>query len=156
MKITLFFCAGNLAETLEIHRVSQMNGVGRRMPWTMVAFTVGAFGMIGVPPTAGFISKWYLATGAAAAEQPWFIVVLIISSLLNAVYFLPIVYSVWFMHPTGPWPADHRFGRFETRATLLGPPLVTAFLILAVGLLANVPFSPLDWAKMIVARKYGP
>lgn len=156
MKITLFFCAGNLAETLEIHRVSQMNGVGRRMPWTMAAFTVGAFGMIGVPPTAGFISKWYLATGAAAAEQPWFILVLVISSLLNAAYFLPIVYAAWFKRPAGPWPADHRFGRLETRATLLGPPLVTACLIVAVGLLANVPFSPLDWAKMIVAREYGP
>jgi multicomponent Na+:H+ antiporter subunit D len=156
MKITLFFCAGNLAETLEIHRVSEMNGVGRRMPWTMVAFTVGAFGMIGVPPTAGFISKWYLATGAAAAEQPWFILVLAISSLLNAVYFLPIVYAAWFKQPAGPWPADHRFGRFETRITLLGPPVLTAFLIVAAGLLANVPFSPLDWAKLIVAREYGP
>ena len=156
MKITLFFCAGNLAETLEIHRVSQMNGVGRRMPWTMAAFTIGAFGMIGVPPTAGFISKWYLATGAAAAEQPWFIVVLIISSLLNAGYFLPIIYAVWFKEPAGPWPADYRFGQLETRATLLGPTLVTAFLVVAVGLLANVPFSPLDWAKMIVAREYGP
>lgn len=156
MKITLFFCAGNLAETLEIHRVSQIDGVGRRMPWTMAAFTIGAFGMIGVPPTAGFISKWYLAIGAAAADQPWYILVLIISSLLNAVYFLPIVYAAWFKEPTGPWPADHRFGRLETRATLLGPPLVTACLIVAVGLLANVPFSPLDWAKMIVAREYGP
>ena len=156
MKITLFFCAGNLAETLEIHYVSQMNGVGRRMPWTMAAFTVGAFGMIGAPPTAGFMSKWYLASGAAAAEQPGFIVVLAISSLLNAAYFLPIVYVAWFKQPAGPWPADYHLGRFETRATLLGPPLVTAFLILAVGLLANMPFSPLDWAKMIVAREYGP
>ena len=57
MKITLFFCAGNLAETLGIHRISEMDGVGRRMPWTMAAFTIGVFGMMGVPPTAGFISK---------------------------------------------------------------------------------------------------
>ena len=133
-----------------------MNGVGRRMPWTMAAFTVGAFGMIGVPPTAGFISKWYLATGAAAAEQPWFILVLIISTCLNAVYFLPIVYSVWFKEPDGQWLVDHRFGRLETRATLLGPPLFTALSIIVVGLLANMPFSPLDWARMIVAREYGP
>jgi len=156
MKITLFFCAGNLAETLEIHRVSEMNGVGRRMPWTMAAFTVGAFGMIGVPPTAGFISKWYLATGAAAADQPWFILVLVLSSFLNAAYFLPIVYAVWFKPPAGRPPAVRRFGPFETRLTLLVPPLVTAFLIIATGLLADVPFSPLDWAKLIVAREYGP
>jgi multicomponent Na+:H+ antiporter subunit D len=52
MKITLFFCAGNFAETLGIHKVSEMNGVGRRMPWTMLAFTIAALGMIGVPPIA--------------------------------------------------------------------------------------------------------
>ena len=155
MKITLFFCAGNLAETLGIRRVTEMNGVGRRMPWTMAAFTVGALGMIGVPPTAGFISKWYLAIGAAAADQPWFILVLVISSLLNAAYFLPIVYAVWFKQPAGPWSAARRCGRLETRPTLLAPPLLTAFLIVAIGLLANVPFSPLDWAKLIVAQEYG-
>ena len=69
MKITLFFCAGNLAETLGVHKISEMNGAGRRMPWTMAAFTVGAFGMIGAPPIAGFISKWYLGLGALETGQ---------------------------------------------------------------------------------------
>ncbi len=68
MKITMFFCAGNLAETLGIHRISEMNGVGRRMPWTMTAFSLAALGMIGVPPLAGFISKWYLGLGALEAD----------------------------------------------------------------------------------------
>ncbi|MCB1742268.1 MAG: monovalent cation/H+ antiporter subunit D family protein, partial [Gammaproteobacteria bacterium] len=77
MKITLFFCAGNLAEVSGIHRVDQMAGCGRRMPWTMAAFTLAALGMIGVPPLAGFVSKWYLANGALAAEQQWVIVVLV-------------------------------------------------------------------------------
>ncbi len=58
MKITLFFCAGNLAETLGVHKISQMNGAGKRMPLTMGAFTIASFGMIGVPPIAGFVSKW--------------------------------------------------------------------------------------------------
>ena len=101
MKITLFFCAGNLAERLHIHRVSEMDGAGRKMPWTMGAFTAGAFGMIGVPPMAGFVSKWYLATGALEAGQPWVIGVLAASSLLNAGYFLPIVYRAWFRLPSG-------------------------------------------------------
>ena len=73
-----------------------MDGVGRRMPLTMAAFTLGAFGMIGVPPLAGFVSKWYLATGALEAGQDWVILVLALSSLLNAAYFLPIVYRGWF------------------------------------------------------------
>jgi multicomponent Na+:H+ antiporter subunit D len=104
MKITLFFCAGNLAETLGIHKIDEMDGVGRRMPWTMAAFTVGALGMIGLPPLAGFISKWYLGLGGLAAGQPWIILVLIGSTLLNACYFLPVLHRVWFVEPRQDWP----------------------------------------------------
>ena len=57
MKITLFFCAGNIAETTRVHKISQMNGIDKRMPVTMTAFTLAAFGMIGIPPFAGFVSK---------------------------------------------------------------------------------------------------
>ena len=154
MKITLFFCAGNLAETLGIHKISEMNGVGRRMPWTMAAFTIAAFGMIGAPPLAGFISKWYLGLGALDAGQGWVIFVLVGSSLLNAGYFLPILYAAWFKTPPNTWPAERSFGRRETAWALLAPPLVTAFLTLAVGLLASAPFSPLQWARFITTLEY--
>ncbi len=156
MKITLFFCAGNLAETLGIHKVSEMNGVGRRMPWTMVAFTIGAFGMIGAPPLAGFISKWYLGLGALDAGQGWVIFILAGSSLLNAGYFLPVLYAAWFRAPADTWPAERSFGRYETAWALLAPPLVTAFLTLALGLLASAPFSPLQWARFITTLGYAP
>ena len=154
MKITLFFCAGNLAETLGIHKISEMNGLGRRMPWTMAAFTIGAFGMIGVPPTAGFITKWYLGLGALDMGQGWVIFVLVGSSLLNAAYFLPIVYSAWFREPSIAWPKRHDFGRKETAWALLLPPLVTAAMALGMGLFASMPFSPLGWAKIIEAREF--
>lgn len=91
MKITLFFCAGNYAETLGTHRVSEMNGVGRRMPWTTAAFTVAALGMIGVPFLAGAVTKQYLKLGAAQAGVEWVFWVLTASSALNAAYFLPIL-----------------------------------------------------------------
>jgi multicomponent Na+:H+ antiporter subunit D len=156
MKITLFFCAGNMAETLGLHRISEMNGVARRMPWTMAAFTVAAFGMIGVPPLAGFISKWYLGLGAMEASQPWVLAVLATSTLLNAAYLLPVLHAAWFKEPQGPWHEDRSFGRLETHWALLMPPLVTAFLSLEVGLLAGTPFSPLQWVKLIVERAYAP
>ncbi|MDJ0986659.1 MAG: proton-conducting transporter membrane subunit [Desulfobacterales bacterium] len=156
MKITLFFCAGNLAETLGIHHVGEINGAGRRMPWTMAAFTIGAMGMIGIPPMAGFISKWYLGTGALAAGQDWVILVLLSSSILNAGYFLPIIYRAWFKEPPDTWPAEHVFGRFETHWLLFIPPLITAFLALMVGLLADAPFSPLEWTRLIAAAEYSP
>jgi len=156
MKVTLFFCAGNLAETLGIHKVSDMNGVGRRMPWTMAAFTVGALGMIGVPPLAGFITKWYLGLGALDAGQDWVILVLAGSSLLNAGYFLPVLYAAWFKAPPDAWPAERAYGRRETSWALLLPPVVTALLTLAVGLLASAPFSPLQWARFITTQEYAP
>ena len=154
MKITLFFCAGNLAETLGIHKVSEMRGVGRRMPWTMAAFTVAAFGMIGVPPMAGFISKWYLGLGALEAQMHWVLGVLVVSSLLNAAYFLPILYAAWFKPQRGAWPAEQPRGRFECGWRLLLPPLVTAAFTLAAGLFAATLFSPLEWAQLIMAREY--
>jgi multicomponent Na+:H+ antiporter subunit D len=152
MKITLFFCAGNMAETLDVHRISQMKGVGRRMPLTMTAFSIGAFGMIGVPPLAGFVSKWYLGTGAVAAGQLWVIWVLIGSSVLNAMYFLPILQTAWFQPPQAPWPPPR--GRSEAPWMLLVPSLLTALLALGAGLLAGAPFSPLSWSELIVAREY--
>lgn len=156
MKITLFFCAGNYAETLGVHRISEMAGIGRRMPLTTLAFTTGALGMIGVPPMAGFISKWYLASGALAAGQNWVLLVLMASSLLNAAYFLPILYRAWFQEPVGPWPEERHptRGGSEAHWMLLWPALVTAALAFLIGLFANTPYSPLEWARLIAEREY--
>lgn len=101
MKITLFFCAGLFASVLGIEKIRELRGAGTRMPWTSAAFTVGAFGMIGLPPTAGFISKWQLGVGALESPHPWVLAVLAASSLLNAAYFLPMVYLLWFGEKTG-------------------------------------------------------
>jgi multicomponent Na+:H+ antiporter subunit D len=154
MKITLFFCAGNLAETLGIHKVSEMNGVGQRMPWTMAAFTIGVFGMMGAPPIVGFISKWYLGLGALEAGQEWVILVLAGSSLLNAAYFLPILHRAWFQEPPDAWPEEHDFGNKETAWALLLPPVFTALVALGAGIFALVPFSPLEWAYLIAEREF--
>jgi multicomponent Na+:H+ antiporter subunit D len=158
MKITLFFCAGLLDEKLKITAIDQLDGVGRRMPLTMLAFSIGALGMIGVPPTAGFISKWYLGLGGLQAGQSWVILVLVGSSLLNAAYFLPLLYRAWFK----PLPEDVDESDIDTGRGLerpwgfVGPPLVTAAASLVVGLLAASPLSPLGWATLIVERAYLP
>jgi len=156
MKITLFFAAGNYAETLGIHKVSEMNGVGRRMPGTTLAFTIGALGMIGIPPVAGFISKWYIGLGAVeAGAAEWVMPVLVASSLLNAAYFLPILYRAWFCKASDEWPAAApRNGGLETDALLLWPPVATAALAIAAGLFAAAPYSPLEWAELIAEREY--
>jgi multicomponent Na+:H+ antiporter subunit D len=155
MKVTLFYCAGNVAETLGVHHVSEMGGVGRRMPLTMAAFTVGALGMIGLPPTAGFISKWYLGAGALDAGDAWVLGVLMLSTLLNAAYFLPVIYRAWFLDREDVWPQYRSGGRFETSPWLLLPPIATAVATIAVGLFAGSSISPLEWAERIAERIYG-
>jgi len=158
MKITLFFAAGNYAETLGIHRVSEMDGVGRRMPATTLAFSIGALGMIGIPPVAGFVSKWYLGLGAVEAGMgAWVLPVLIASSLLNAAYFLPVLYRAWFKRAPECWPQEHHpnsAGGFETVGALMWPPVVTGLLALAAGVFAAAPYSPLEWAELIAVREY--
>lgn len=154
MKVTLFYCAGNFAETLGIHRIREMDGVGRRMPWTMAAFSVGALGMIGIPPIAGFISKWTLGLGALEVGQDWVVLVLLGSALLNAMYFLPLLWRGWFARPAA-WHEDNYVdARFETHWMLLLPPLITALLALLVGLLAATVLSPLGWSQLIVEREF--
>ncbi|WP_150301387.1 complex I subunit 5 family protein [Pseudomonas profundi] len=160
MKVTLFYCAGNFAETLGIHHIRELDGVGRRMPLTMAAFTLGALGMIGVPPTAGFISKWYLGLGALEVGWDGVLLVLVISGLLNAAYFLPLIYRGWFGRPPAEWPDERplgtgRPGLGETHWMLLVPVLFTALLALLAGILAGTGFSPLAWSELIINREFG-
>ncbi len=83
------------------------------MPVTMTAFTIGALSMIGVPPTGGFVSKWYILAGAFEADNYVALLTIVLSTVLNAAYFLPIVFAAWFMaeepgdkeHGEAPWPA---------------------------------------------------
>ncbi|TCO74277.1 complex I subunit 5 family protein [Rhodovulum euryhalinum] len=152
MKITMFMAAGNLAEGLGVKKVSQMDGVGRAMPGTMAAFTLAALAMIGLPPFAGFISKWYLAQGGIAAGQDWVIALLLGSSLLNAAYFLPLLHRAWFRDATPE--AANAPARRKISLWLAAPPMITAGFVLVIGVLANAPFSPLEWTRFIVTREF--
>jgi len=154
MKITLFFCAGSFAETLGVKKVSQMQGLGKRMPLTMTAFTIAGLGMIGVPPLAGFISKWHLGLGAVNADMHWVLFVLVTSSLLNAAYFLPIFYVAWFKPAPKNWPTEKSTTRLETHWMLLLPPLITATFVILAGVFAQSVYSPLSWAQLVSSREY--
>jgi multicomponent Na+:H+ antiporter subunit D len=109
MKITLFLCAGAIMVVTGKKNVSEMAGVGKTMPITMLAFTIPALGMAGIPPAVGFISKWYLALGSVEAYKeisPFmitFLFVLLIASLLDVVYFFPIIHTAFFKRQEGEW-----------------------------------------------------
>jgi multicomponent Na+:H+ antiporter subunit D len=98
-KITLFFAAGAILVAAHKTDVSQMHGLGRAMPVTFTAFTIGSLSIIGLPPFAGMWSKWYLALGTVQAEQWALLAVLMISSLLNITYLLPVAIHGFFSRP---------------------------------------------------------
>lgn len=98
-KITLFFCAGAIFVATGKKNISDMTGIGRRMPVTMTAFFIGALSIIGMPPCGGFLSKWFLVLGALEADKIAILAVLLFSSLLNAAYFMPVVYRAFFCPP---------------------------------------------------------
>ncbi|MCB1079650.1 MAG: monovalent cation/H+ antiporter subunit D family protein, partial [Verrucomicrobiae bacterium] len=104
-KITLFFCAGAIFVATGKKYVSELAGLGRRMPITMGAFFVGALGVIGLPPSLGLISKFHLVLGAASAHQTGLLVVFLVSTILNAAYFLPVAWTAFFPK-AGAVPAE--------------------------------------------------
>jgi len=97
MKITLFLCAGAIAVITGIKTIDELAGVGRVLPVTLGAFLIGAFGMCGAPPLAGFISKWHIAAGAIESGHLFFVGVICAGSLLDVVYFFPVLRTAFFM-----------------------------------------------------------
>lgn len=106
-KITLFFTAGAIYVAAHKKNISELDGIGKEMPFTMTAFTIGAISMIGIPPLGGFVSKWYLSLGAVEANQLPILIVIASSTILNACYFLPIVYAAFFKEPAGAHHHEH-------------------------------------------------
>ena len=143
-KITLFFAAGAIYTAAHKTEVSQLDGIGRRMPWTMGAFAIGALSMIGLPPAAGFVSKWYMLSGAMAASHWPAVAVIAGSTLLNAGYFLPIVYRA-FLRPASAEDALHPHGEAPL-------PMVIALSLTAVGTVALFfqPDVPLALARQML------
>lgn len=100
-KITLFFAAGSIYTSLHKSEIKEMRGVFYQMPITMICFSLGAFSMIGLPPTVGLLSKWFIITGAVDAQDFFVLGILVLSTILNASYFLPIIYDAFLRKPLG-------------------------------------------------------
>lgn len=150
MKGTLFLCAGVIIHETGKRNISEMNGIGRRLPITMGAFTVAVLGMIGIPATCGFITKWELGLGTIQAHRPYFIAIILVSSLLNAVYFLPIVYAAYFKKGFEEAAGERRARKLETRGTMLVPAVIGAAMVIILGVFVTAPGLPYQLVKVIV------
>ncbi len=176
MKITLFFCAGAIYATTHKEYIRELDGLGRRMPYTMGAFAAAALAITGMPLLVGFVSKWNLGLGAVQAGQPVFIAVLIGSALLNAAYFFPIVYRAYFgrageeaAHAAGEAPevaipaAGEQVAAAgetvapggEAKPSMLVPLLITAAAALVLGVLPNLGLQFYTLAQMAAAAVAG-
>jgi len=160
MKITLFLCAGAIMVITGKKAISQLAGIGRQMPITMAAFTVGAVGMCGAPPVAGFISKWFLCLGSVQSGYLIFLGVILVSSLLDVIYFFPIVKKAFF--ESSPEDADRGKGAgpgLETRKPLylfmVVPLAVTAILSIVFCFFPGT-FFILDLVEIAVNNLFNP
>lgn len=143
-KITLFFAAGSIYTASHKTEVSQLDGIGRRMPWTMGAFGIGALSMIGLPPSAGFLSKWYMVSGAWEVRHWGALSVILVSTLLNAGYFVPIVYRGFFRKSQN---GEREHG--EAPATMVAALVATAAVAIGLFFFGDVP---LALAKALIGR----
>jgi multicomponent Na+:H+ antiporter subunit D len=132
-KITLFFCAGAIYVAAHKKNISEMSGLGRTMPFTFGAFAVASLSMIGAPPVAGFVSKWYLLVGAMEAHQVGILLILIGSTVLNVGYFAPVTYKAFF----GKKPEGAVVGIKEAPLSMLIPILIAVTISVIIGIYPN-------------------
>ncbi|MCG8636656.1 MAG: monovalent cation/H+ antiporter subunit D family protein [Desulfobacterales bacterium] len=159
MKITLFLCAGAAAAIAGVKTIKEAAGLGRKMPVTFTAFTIGAFGMCGLPPLAGFISKWHIASGAIESGRLFFLLIICTGSLLDVVYFFPVIRDAFFAKipesAQEPWtvPYTKKTGTVETLKPLtlfmVAPLAVTAAFSVLFCLFPNM-FGIYDLTLMAV------
>lgn len=155
MKITLFFCAGAIYVHAHKTEVSQLDGLGRSMPWTFGAFAVGSLGLAGIPPLNGFISKWWLAVGSIEADKSWALAVLLLSGLLNAGYLLPIVIRGFFHPPpSGGGSEKDPPPTGEASPWMVVPLCLTAGLALLFGIFPNFPLPFFELATQVVQEVF--
>ncbi|MCA1604459.1 MAG: hypothetical protein LC775_03030, partial [Acidobacteria bacterium] len=147
-KITLFFGAGSILLASHKTKISEMDGIGRFLPWTLGAFTVGSLSIIGIPPTAGFVTKYYLAIGSI--QSGWLAVffVLLVSTLLSAAYYMRVIRTVFFGSPwensnvAGGEDEEQRHGvrhpPGEVSYFIVAPMILTAAMAIVLGLFPNL------------------
>ena len=142
-KITLFFCAGAIYVAAHKKYISEMEGLGKTMPFTFGAFAIASLSMIGAPPVAGFVTKWSLLVGSIQAHQIGILLILIASTMLNAAYFAPITYKAFF----GKRPANEPFqGIKEAPLSMLIPILIACTISVIIGIYPNFM---MDFVKVV-------
>ena len=143
-KITLFFCAGAIYVASHKKDITEMGGLGRTMPFTFAAFAIASLSMIGAPPVAGFVTKWYLLVGSMQAHQVGIMLVLLASTLLNVGYFAPVSFRAFF----GKRPAGEVYEGIKEAPLSMVIPLMAASIISV--LIGMYPDFMMNFVKAVI------
>ena len=147
-KLTMFFVAGAVNVETGKSNISELDGIGKKMPAAMIAFFMATLSMAMLPPMAGFVGKWYLSVGAWNAGYWWVLLILAFSAVLNLAYFLPITIRAFLRPYSGTIEGPkHWF--------LIAPPIVTAIGTLVLGLWTTMPYGPLEIGGNIASAVTG-
>jgi len=141
MKITLFYSAGTIIRQTGKTRIQELSGLAKTMPITCAAFTIGALGISGLPPIAGWVSKWYLIDGFLEIGRPWFAAVFILSTIIEIGFLSPpIIYAYFGGSDNRQDNPRIKPNRIEAPKAMLFPLLVVAILSITFGLIGSLPF----------------
>jgi len=132
VKITLFFCVGIIMYRTGYKTIGEIRGIGKKMPITMGCFSIAAISLIGIPPTNGFVSKWFLAMGGLQENRAIFVVILLVSAILTAAYLMPIVITAFF-----PGEMGRELENKEPPLMMLVPVVMLTGISVALGLFPN-------------------
>jgi multicomponent Na+:H+ antiporter subunit D len=154
-KITLFFCAGAIYATTHLEDISDLRGLGYKMPWTFGAFTVGSLGLVGVPGLSGFVGKFFLGRGAIEAGDMVALGIMLGASLFTAAYLMPIVRIAFFPGPLVAGQPERHADVLEARPAMLVPLLATASLVVVFGMVPVVIGVQFNLAATVSALVFG-
>ncbi len=151
IKATLFLAAGALIYGTGLRTLSELRGAGRTMPITSAAMTIGALSIVGIPPTAGFLCKWYIALGAFEANQAVFGFVLVFGALFIFIYYVRMLTALYFQAPAN----DAVRSAKDPPLSMLAPILVLAALCVIMGVLGRIPLSFIEPATLRMLAPLG-
>jgi multicomponent Na+:H+ antiporter subunit D len=150
IKITLFFVVGAITYMTGFKYIHQINGLGKKMKKTFVAFLIAAISLVGIPPTNGFVSKWFLGIGALEINQVLYIVILLFSAFLTAAYLFPVAIAGFFRkaEDDDPEREEHEEENQDPPRMMMVPIITLTVIVLVLGLFPNVV---INFIEVIVA-----
>lgn len=162
IKITLFFSVGAITHMTHKKYIHEIRGLGKQMPITLVCFTIASVSLVGIPPTNGFVSKWFLGLGALSAGNWFYIFILLLSAFLTAAYLFPVTVATFFLSEKREASGENlteieekshesTVEKLDPPAFMLYPILILTVVVVSIGIFPNVV---IDFLQGVIADAF--